>query len=1177
MIPGSVNRIARCFAIAALCACFGLGLTSTAEAQRKGESRMSGMGHLAQVRMRRITQALRADPRFQARFGDENEGTGAIGEEELDEDGGEDLHVEQDDDFDEDELTGGQAETSLAVDATGQHVVIGFNDTRGFSLNPVSVSGFIYSDDGGLTFTDGGQLPVNTGTSNIGTTILPQVFGDPEIVYLGGSNFVYASIAVNKLGATGTAQTMCVHLSNDYGHTWKGPFIIPACTNPHGLLSGVNARDAADKEFMGRDADTGRVMLSWSNFTATTFAPGGVEISRVYSDDLAAAATALVAPTWSTRLIVGNRAVDGQSSIPRFAGNGSNDAYVVWRTASGFFTVNESVAISHDNGVTFAAPINLRGADFKPMDHVLGNDRTNNSPGFDVDRTGGATNGNMYVVYTDDNSNDGGDIAFQRSTNGGLTWSPASNINARPGSDRAQWFPWVVVDQSTGRIHVFYYDQGIANAGDMSEVSHTYSDNGGVTWFPASPISDRPFHAGYGNDTGQPNIGDYNQAVTLPGEFFGVFASNPQTILFQNGQPAAGMNFPDVKLKRTSTFPVALRLGSATVSDSSGDGIFDPGETLSVLLPLDSYANSAPTYTGVSGALTTSTANVTVLTGASAYADVATLGSSSNATAYKLKLTPSFVPGTSIELSLAVTTAQGPATLLYTIKTGKPVTTSIYNNNFDGGIFTGWATSHGGGANTVAWAITNEATRFNVAPYNTGHGTFFFHQNENDGVGGTGNPTRFERLFSPVWITPADADYVTVDFDVAYNSEDEGGYNVYAYDGFLVRVTDQTPGFTLRSVLAEAFAYDFTTGGVAGYPKHFPRNSSTAYFEDMSAWSGYSGGWKHVHMKLPGMAGKSFQLRFEYAQDSGGTGHDTHPAYPTSGVAMDNLVINSVHLIAAPNSPPVARAGSDQTVECAGDPTNVTLDGSASSDPDGEPITYEWFQGATSLGTTASIVVNPPHNATTTYTLVVTDAHGNTNSDTVDVTIADTTPPVVTLIGPTIAKIFCHGTYSDPGATATDICDGDVTASIVRTGTVGLTIGSYPLTYTATDAAGNHGSKIRTVKVIYDWSGVLDPINQDGSSIFKLNSTIPVKFNLVGDCANDIITAHIYVTKITNNVLGDEMEAVSTSAADTGNTFRKAGSGWIFNLATKGLSTGTWQIRIDLGDGELHTVNVSLK
>src|SRR4051794_8173290 len=45
----------------------------------------------------------------------------------------------------------GQAETSIAVDVTGQYIVIGYNDTRGFNVNPatqgVSVSGFFYSDD----------------------------------------------------------------------------------------------------------------------------------------------------------------------------------------------------------------------------------------------------------------------------------------------------------------------------------------------------------------------------------------------------------------------------------------------------------------------------------------------------------------------------------------------------------------------------------------------------------------------------------------------------------------------------------------------------------------------------------------------------------------------------------------------------------------------------------------------------------------------------------------------------------------------------------------------------------------------------------------------------------------------------------------------------------------------
>ena len=38
---------------------------------------------------------------------------------------------------------GGQAETSIAVDSTGKHIVVGFNDTRGFDLNPISVSGFM--------------------------------------------------------------------------------------------------------------------------------------------------------------------------------------------------------------------------------------------------------------------------------------------------------------------------------------------------------------------------------------------------------------------------------------------------------------------------------------------------------------------------------------------------------------------------------------------------------------------------------------------------------------------------------------------------------------------------------------------------------------------------------------------------------------------------------------------------------------------------------------------------------------------------------------------------------------------------------------------------------------------------------------------------------------------------
>jgi hypothetical protein len=118
----------------------------------------------------------------------------------------------------------------------------------------------------------------------------------------------------------------------------------------------------------------------------------------------------------------------------------------------------------------------------------------------------------------------------------------------------------------------------------------------------------------------------------------------------------------------------------------------------------------------------------------------------------------------------------------------------------------------------------------------------------------------------------------------------------------------------------------------------------------------------------------------------------------------------------------------------------------------------------------------------------------------------------------------------------------------------------------------------------FAWSGVLDPINWDGSSIFKLGSTIPVKFQLTDPCAsNSSLVAHIYVAKVLNMVTGSELEATSTSAADTGNTFRYAGNGqYIFNLATKPLSVGTWQIRIvlgrDLNGNDINgLVNISLK
>ena len=53
-----------------------------------------------------------------------------------------------------------QSETSIAVDTTGQHIVIGFNDTRGFSNESRSRSrASCTRKTAASTFVDGGQLP----------------------------------------------------------------------------------------------------------------------------------------------------------------------------------------------------------------------------------------------------------------------------------------------------------------------------------------------------------------------------------------------------------------------------------------------------------------------------------------------------------------------------------------------------------------------------------------------------------------------------------------------------------------------------------------------------------------------------------------------------------------------------------------------------------------------------------------------------------------------------------------------------------------------------------------------------------------------------------------------------------------------------------------------------------
>jgi hypothetical protein len=122
---------------------------------------------------------------------------------------------------------------------------------------------------------------------------------------------------------------------------------------------------------------------------------------------------------------------------------------------------------------------------------------------------------------------------------------------------------------------------------------------------------------------------------------------------------------------------------------------------------------------------------------------------------------------------------------------------------------------------------------------------------------------------------------------------------------------------------------------------------------------------------------------------------------------------------------------------------------------------------------TKNVVVTTDLDCTTPGTYVVNfnvqDAAGNaaaTVTRTV-IVVLDKTPPTLTLLGGSTVNVQQCETYTEPGAVASDITDGNLSSSIKVTGTVNTSVvGKYTLTYDVADAQGNTASTTRTVNVV---------------------------------------------------------------------------------------------------------------
>ncbi|MFC5367808.1 DUF7282 domain-containing protein [Salinirubrum litoreum] len=145
---------------------------------------------------------------------------------------------------------------------------------------------------------------------------------------------------------------------------------------------------------------------------------------------------------------------------------------------------------------------------------------------------------------------------------------------------------------------------------------------------------------------------------------------------------------------------------------------------------------------------------------------------------------------------------------------------------------------------------------------------------------------------------------------------------------------------------------------------------------------------------------------------------------------------------------PMADAGDDQTVE---EDDTVELDGTGSSDPDGDDLTYAWEQtagpdvGALTDGDTATPEFEAPSvsdDTVVSFELTVTDTAGNSDTDTVNVTVEDDAAPPEPSADVTFADQTSDGTtvvvesvtMSEGGFVAIhndSLFDGDALGSVV--------------------------------------------------------------------------------------------------------------------------------------------------
>jgi len=216
------------------------------------------------------------------------------------------------------------------------------------------------------------------------------------------------------------------------------------------------------------------------------------------------------------------------------------------------------------------------------------------------------------------------------------------------------------------------------------------------------------------------------------------------------------------------------------------------------------------------------------------------------------------------------------------------------------------------------------------------------------------------------------------------------------------------------------------------------------------------------------------------------------PGFAGSLVTTDQRGLPRV----APGSPSVCDIGAFElyraeltvqppvTIECQGAATPALIT-AALNLPAGGTVSATWTinglaAAPVSLAVPAGSTAYPISHAglfqggANSVALTVTGSGFSLTKDTT-VTVVDTTPPTISLVGDALVALPLGTPFADPGAIASDLCGGPLAVIRTLAGSEATDLdpclpGAITLVYTATDAAGNSASVTRQVTVVADVS-----------------------------------------------------------------------------------------------------------